>query len=110
MWCDRHALLGLGVAVSTDPALARALAHLASDDWPASNYLLIVRCPAVFRQVQSVDPCLSPQHLCADCAERWRSPAAGSGSDGVADAGGSQVQRLVSPASSTTNCNSSRTA
>jgi hypothetical protein len=67
MWCDRNALLGPGVAVSTDPALARALAPLASDDWPASNYLLIVRCPAVFRQVQSVDPCLSPQHLCADC-------------------------------------------
>src|SRR5713226_2689495 len=28
-------------------------------------------------------------------AERWRSPAAGSGSEARADAGGSQVQRLV---------------
>jgi hypothetical protein len=43
-------------------------------------------------------------------AERWRSPAAGSGSEARADAGGSQVQRFVSPACSTTGCNSSRTA
>ena len=31
--------------------------------------------------------------MCA--AQRWRSPAAGSGSDAGADAGGSQVQRFV---------------
>ena len=35
-------------------------------------------------------------HALSEEAERWRSPAAGSGSDAGADAGGSQVQRLVS--------------
>src|SRR5262245_46759035 len=40
---------------------------------------------------------LSEVLLYRSCAERWRSPAAGSGSDGGADAGGSQVQRLVRP-------------
>ena len=48
--------------------------------------------------------------VCPGTPERWRSPAAGSGSEVRADAVGSQVQRFVSPACSTTGCNSSRTA
>jgi len=36
-------------------------------------------------------------HHVLHTAERWRSPAAGSGSDAGADAGGSQVQCVVRP-------------
>ena len=45
--------------------------------------------------------------LCTFGTERWRSPAAGSGSDAGADAGGSQVQRFVrrrGPHSATAYC------
>src|SRR5215211_1829345 len=35
--------------------------------------------------------------MCSSAAERWRSPAAGSGRDAGANAGGSQVQCFVRP-------------
>src|SRR5437016_4250471 len=72
---------------------------------PVPRRVTLISCPSAVagtRAIRSRTTALIPQKmlesislLLGSGAERWRSPAAGSGSEARADAGGSQVQCFV---------------